>query len=50
MRPEEIEELANKIVGAFTRPKTVEAGCASGYVCAGYECLIEFACDTPYVF
>jgi len=43
MRPEEIEELANKIVGAFTRPKTAEAACVSGY-----ECGIEFTCPVDF--
>jgi len=43
MRPEEIEELANKIVGTFTRPKTAEAACVTSF-----ECGIEYACNGTY--
>ena len=52
MRPQDIEKIANSVVGAFSQPSRASAGCgaisstqeydcSTGYYCqseAGYEC------------
>jgi len=49
MRPQDIEKIANSVVGSFSGTASVSAGCGSAsstveYMCDGFD----FACQSTY--
>ena len=51
MRPQDIEKIANSVVGAFGRPVRASAGCSGvsdpqAYSCSGdpYDCSPNYVC------
>jgi hypothetical protein len=44
MRPQDIEKIANSVVGAFTGPTQASAGCGAISSAESYECATGFTC------
>ena len=55
MRPQDIEKIANSVVGVFGRPIRASAGCAGvsdpqAFDCSEYDCSVTYICGGQGTF
>ena len=46
MRPQDIEKIANSVVGAFSRPSRASAGCGDFSSTQEYDCSTGYYCQS----
>ena len=48
MRPQDIEKIANSVMGAFSRPTRASAGCTGVSDPQEFECIEYYNCQSDY--